>query len=147
MIVKQTSNLEEVKSILIDPDIYARITEDGAPESIDYIVPKNVIYIVDEKSRALMIYHWLSDWCLQCHVQVIPRHRSIAYDFGQAALKWAWDNTEAVKIVAQIPEIYEDVLKFAEKSGFILEGINERSYVKNGNIYAQVYLGLCRPEV
>ena len=145
MIVARTEDIEIIKSVLCHPEIYNRIQEDGAVSREEYEPPLTAMYITDDQNRAVMVYHWTSNIALECHIHVLPEHRKAAHEFCQLALEWAWDNTEATKIVAQIPDLYPDVLKFAIKNGFVIEGLNSDSYMKNGNIYSQFYLGIKRP--
>jgi len=144
----QTKNIDDIKSILCHPEIYDRIAEDGAPKIEDYQPDlESVICVMDDQKIGVMLYHWVNGITLECHIQILPDRRKDANKFCQLALEWVWDNTKATKIVAQIPELYPDVVKFAYKNGFQLEGMNEKSYMKNGKIYSQIYLGLIRPEV
>lgn len=145
MILTRTEDNEIIKSVLCHPEIYNRIQEDGAPNKEDFEPPANAMYITDSHNIAVMVYHWASNITLECHIHVLPEHRKDASKFCQLALEWAWDNTEATKIVAQIPDLYPDVLKFAIKNGFVIEGYNSESYMKDGNIYSQFYLGIKRP--
>lgn len=143
MIVERVYEKERIHKVLKDPEIFARIAEDGI-DIDEYEAPDDAIYVMDESSTCLMIYHSQNSITLECHVHVLKEFRHIAMDFGQAALDWAWNNTKASKIVAQIPEIYPDVVKFALKNGFEIEGLNENSYIRDNKIYSQVYLGLMR---
>jgi len=147
LIVSQTTNESKIIRVLKDPDIFNRISEDG-PE-LESWMPHidSAIFLTDDDNIGVMIYHWINGITLECHVQILPEHRDKALEFGEKALQWAWDNTKATKIVAQIPEIYPDVLKFAYKHGFSFEGVNHSSYLKNGKIHNQFYLGLIRPGV
>ena len=145
MIVNRTEDISLIKSVLCHPEIYNRIQEDGAVSREDFEPPTNAIYITDDQNKAVMIYHWASNITLECHIHVLPEHRKEASIFCQLALEWAWDNTEATKIVAQIPDLYPDVLKFAIKNGFVIEGLNSDSYMKDGKIHSQFYLGIKRP--
>ena len=148
MIITQTQNIGDIKGILCHPEIYDRIAEDGMPNWEDYEPDiDGVMCVMDENKIGVMLYHWVNGITLECHIQILPEYRKEANKFCQLALQWAWDNTKATKIVAQIPELYPDVVKFAYKNGFQLEGMNEKSYMKNGKIYSQMYLGLIRPEV
>ena len=103
------------------------------------------IFLTDDENIGVMIYHWVNSVTLECHVQVLAGHRNKAHEFGRLALEWAWENTKATKIVAQIPEIYPSVVKFAYKNGFSFEGVNKLSHRKNGSLHDQYYLGLIKP--
>lgn len=145
MIISQTRNTEDINRVLKNPIIFERISEDGMnieawePDTTD------VIYLTDDSNAGIMIYHWINGITLECHVQVLPEYRELAHEFGRLSLKWAWDNTKATKIVAQIPSIYPDVVRFAYKNGFTFEGTNRQSYLKRGKIFDQYYLGLIKP--
>lgn len=145
MIVDRTTDLAKILRVLKHPEIFNRISEDGPTAEAWMPSISDAIYIADTDGIGLMIYHWQNKITLECHVQVLPEHRDKAYEFGQAALDWAWKNTKATKIVAQIPEFYPDVLKFAYKNGFSFEGVNKDSYLKNGKVHSQFYLGLIKP--
>lgn len=141
MRLELVTDKDRIHKVLKDPEVWDRIAEDHIDKD-SYIAP-DAIYLMDTKDRALMIYHYQSSVCLECHVQVLKEHRDIAYEFGQAALRWAFNNTDAV-IVAQIPAIFPDVLKFALKNGFKIEGVNHNSYFKRGEICSQTYLGVSK---
>ena len=147
MIIKQTNNLDLIKRIFCDPEIYARISDDGSPESKDFNPVKPcdyVYYLTDDSETCLVYFHWKNSVTLEGHIQILKNHRDKAMEFGSLAKKWVWDNTEAQKIEVTIPVIYQDVLKFIQKQGFKLEGLSKNSYLKNDKLHDQVYLGLER---
>jgi RimJ/RimL family protein N-acetyltransferase len=145
MIIERTTDLAKIIKVLKNPEIFERISEDGV--SIDNWLPSldDAIFLTDKENIGLMIYHEINSITIECHVQVLPEHRGKALEFGKSAIDWAWENTKATKIVAQIPEIYPDVIRFAYKNGFSFEGINKDSYLKNGKVHSQYYLGLIKP--
>lgn len=145
MMVSRTTDVEKINRVLKHPDIFERISEDGVNIKLWQPDINGAFYLTDDQNIGVMVYHWLNGITLECHVQVLPEHREKAFEFGQKALRWAWVNTEATKIVAQIPTIYIDVLRFAYKHGFSFEGNNKQSYKKHGRIYDQYYLGLIKP--
>lgn len=127
--------------------MYDRISDDGSPSIDDFepVPPSDgIYYVTDEDNIGLVFYHWKNSICLEGHIQVLKEFRHLALDFGQAALDWAWNNTKAEKIIAVIPTLYPDVIKFTEKFGFEREGELKGSYLKNGVLYNQVYLGISR---
>ena len=143
MVVNPVSDMEVVKSILCDEWIYDRISEDGTPSAEDYEPPTDVLYLTDEALSGIMIFHPLNGSAHEMHIQMIDKSKSM--DFCQSCIKWFWNNSDAIKIIAQIPEIYPDVCRFAEKNGFVKEGVNRSSYRKNGEIYSQIYYGIIKP--
>ena len=134
-----------IKRIFCEPEIYDRIADDGSPDAEDFepVEPcDGVYYLTDDNETGLVFFHWKNCVTLEGHIQILKEHRNNAMEFGSLVLDWVWDNTEAQKIVVTIPGIYPDVIRFVEKQGFQLEGISEKSYLKNGILYSQVYLGL-----
>ena len=63
---------------------------------------------------------------------------------GNELLTWLIKNRgkNFIKINAKIPLLYPDVINYAKKNGFELEGIDKMSFVKNGTIYDKAILGL-----
>ena len=145
MIIRETDDIELIKRIFCDPEIYARISDDGSPEAEDFnpVEPcDHVYYLTDDSETCLVYFHWKNCVTLEGHIQILKSHRGSAMEFGELAKKWVWDNTDARKIEVTIPDIYPDVFKFIQKQGFKLEGLSENSYLKNGKLHDQFYLGL-----
>jgi RimJ/RimL family protein N-acetyltransferase len=83
------------------------------------------------------------------HPHVLPEVRSkYARESCLAALKWIYDNApKYVKITALIPVIHKNVKLFAKRIGFKEEGINRKSYLKDGKVIDQWLLGITRSEL
>lgn len=146
MHVFETKDEEKIYRVLKDPEIYDRITDDGAVSVDEFTAPilNDVYYLTDENNIGLVFYHWVNSVTLQGHIQILKEYRGQAMEFGKGALKWAWDNTEAQKITIFIPELYRDVIGFVKKFGFQQEGVSKGSYMKNSVLYDRILLGLSR---
>lgn len=114
----------------------------------DVPMPDGVLYLCGYAPDLMgcFILHKQNAVTLECHVQVLPEYRHMSKDFGREVMKWAWDNTAAQKIVAQIPVLYPNVRDFAKAMGFEIEGVNRASYLKHGQIHDQWYLGIQRED-
>jgi len=148
MVVFECYDVDIVRAILTHPDIYDRIAEDGTAAAKDYYPDMtDGVYLVGADGDdlvGLMAYEPINGVTWECHVQVLPKHRkTLADEFAQTALRWAFD-MGCEKIVAQIPVLYPNVRDFGIKHGFEVEGINRKSYMKNGQLYDQWYMGLTR---
>ena len=143
MNINPITDKAKIRSVLCDEWVYSRISEDGAATIDEYDPPMSALYLTDDNLSGLMIFHPINAASYETHIQMIDKTK--AMEFGQSCLKWFWKHSEAIKIVAQIPEIYPDVCRFAEKNGFEKEGINRASYLKNGGVFNQIYYGLSRP--
>jgi len=148
MIIKPATTQEEVKAVLCHPEIYDCISGDGAPPREEWQVQGSAVYLtgyIDDEPIAVMVYHPKNLVCWQCHIQVLPDYRDHAFEFAQKALSWFWDNSKAVKLIAEIPSKYRNVLSFALRCGFDVDGRTDNAYIKNGNLYSMYYLSLERP--
>lgn len=145
MIVYPTKDMDKIKAVLCDEWIYNRISEDGTPNVEDYEPTTDALYLIDDDLSGVMIFHPINAITFEMHIQMLDKSK--AMEFGHSCIEWFWDKSYATKLVAQIPEIYPDVCKFAEKHGFEKEGINRASYLKDGNLHSQIYYGLIKPEV
>lgn len=144
MIVEKTEDIHVIKSVLCHPEIYDRISGDDAPDSKAWSPPlEGEIYLAGYTSSIVGIVnlHPVNKICWEVHIQVLPDMRRFAHAFGDACLNWIKENTPALKLVAQIPTIYPDVIAFAESKGFRLEGLNRNSYMKHDKLIDQVYMG------
>lgn len=142
-------DIDTIKAILCHPAIYPVISSDLAPNPEDYTPNMSgTVYLagfVDDKVIGIMVYHECTDVALWCHIQVLPEYRKqYAAQFCNDAVDWAFAFLGATKIVAQIPVIYENVIQFAERCGFVREGINRKSHLKNGELVDQIYVGKVR---
>jgi len=148
VIVERSFNEGEIKSVITHPDIYPRLCNENSPKPEEWRPARNRIYLtgkVDSKAIGVTSYNRKTDIQYVVHFQVIPEYRkSHAIKFAQKSIKWLWDNTDAQKIVAEVPEFHENVVKFSLKVGFEIEGKNKQSVMKDGRLFDQYYLGLTK---
>ena len=135
MILKETTDLTEIKTILCDPAIYDTITDDNCPKANEFIPPmEGHLYIggyIGSKIIALMVYHEYLDGS-KCHVQVLPEFRKeYAKQFGEQSL--IFNGTRP--LYAEIPELYNNVLEFAKINGFKVIDTKLNDYTKRGITY------------
>jgi hypothetical protein len=137
MIVKETTDIDEIKEILCHPEIYDSITSDNCPPAEKFSPPVNDDYkyvggFVGGEIVALMVYHTYKDGN-ECHVQVLPEFRKeYARKFGEQSLMFRGLN----KLYAEIPTLYKNVLDFAQLNGFEIIDVRESDYIKNGQTYS-----------
>lgn len=136
MIVKETTNTEDIKTVLCDPAIYDTIASDNSPLIGDFEPPitDEYLYIggyVEDKIAALMVYHEYLDGN-ECHVQVLPEYRKEhAIKFGEQSLLFKG----TLPLYAEIPSLYQNVLSFALLNNFKVIDTKKDEYIKNGKKY------------
>lgn len=133
MILKETTNIGDIKAVLCHPAIYDTITDDNNPDIQGFEPPitDDYLYVGGyEKGEiiALMVYHKYLDGN-ECHVQVLPEHRKEhAKQFGEQALLFRG----TLPLYAEIPSLYKNVLDFALKNNFKVIETKDDGYIKNG---------------
>ena len=141
-----------VRAVMIQPDMWTTVAEDGqdqdnyAPDVygdcwLEMEADGNLVglYQLQKRNRVLV----------EIHAQVLPEYRKeYSKATGQAALAWIVENLpECQKIIAWVPVIYQNVIDFTVGQGFTIEGLNRKSYFKNGKLHDQKLLGITRNEV
>ena len=136
MILKEITNINDIKAVLCHPIIYDTITDDSCPKIEDFDPPitDDYLYVGGyEKVEiiALMVYHKYLDGN-ECHVQVLPEHRKEhAKQFGEQSLLFRG----TLPLYAEIPTLYKNVLDFALINNFKVIKTIDDGYIKNGIKY------------
>jgi hypothetical protein len=143
MNVRETADIQEIKSVLCHPVIYPCISQDGNPEPSEFEPPMTAKYIggyLDGKIIGIMIYHPHKDG-LKCHIQVLPEFRKeYSKEFGRIALNFG--EAKNAIIYADIPTCYPNVLSFAQGLGFEETGSIKDDYVRDGQYYDAITMRL-----
>lgn len=132
---------EDAESILQHDEIYRAICDDGSPEEL--FIPDgwtNVVVYADGPV-ACFVLHPHNSITMECHVQVLPEFRHLSAEIGREVIEWTRKHTDASKLIAWIPFDCENVKLFAEKMGFIVEGISEDSIMKGGQLHSEWLMG------
>ena len=149
--VRRTYDPMPVREVMTHPDMWATVAEDGI-EPGDYAPDvQNAYYVLvrdGDELIAMYIFRQRGAVTFEIHAQVLHQHRK-EYSGAtcRAALQWILDETDVAKIIAWVPEIYPNVRNFAVSQGFQVEGINRKSYLKNGELHDQWLFGITRSEI
>lgn len=143
MRITSTKDKSRIAKVTKHQEIWPRISEDGMT---DFHVDPDHLYLMDDDDIGLFVVHSINSVLFEVHIQVIPEARHSAMEFLVKVLAYVWENTNAQKLMAMIPEIYPDVIRFAIKGGFHVEGYSRNSYQKDGRLIDQTYVGLERPK-
>ena len=138
LVVKETTNIDEIKTILCDPDIYGRITSDKGDRLDKDSLPfnENYKYIAGYEGSNIL---GLSIFCKQgditiLHYQVLPEYRKeYARKFALESLKFKGENP----LFTITPNCYRSVINFALNLGFEFYGTHNELFTKNGTSYKQ----------
>ncbi len=136
MIIKETTNIDDIKAVLCNPAIYDCITTDGCPPADGFEPPIDDSYLyvggyVGGEIVAIMVYHDFRDGT-ELHIQVLPEHRiKYALEFGERALLFRGNKP----LYAVISDLYTNVLEYAKSFGFEVIESNESDETKNGKSF------------
>jgi RimJ/RimL family protein N-acetyltransferase len=150
---ERTNDMELVRKILAHPRLWDHMTDDFCPTREEF-TPVNdplVWYVLATDGPdvlGLFLFSPQNGICWDAHVCILPHAWGArAQQAVRGVIQWVFDTTPCRRIVASIPEYNRLVLRFAERAGFEVFGVNRRSFQKNGRLQDQIMLGISKSEV
>lgn len=149
---RRTYDAALIRSIMTRPDMWRTVAEDGQTVAEYHPDVTCVCWLrveADGETVGLYSFNAHNSVTVEIHANILPEFRAVcSRESGLEALRWIYENApEYKKIISQIPVIYENVKRFTLGFGFIVEGRNRASYLKNGALHDQWLLGVTRDEV
>jgi len=144
-------DMDYIKSVLLDPEMWERITDDYADESIIdkasciwlvcyyYDVPMGIASVGSESSSVVNVHIYIPKSNRGRHTKSI----------GLEVLQWikASALSHIHKVHTKIPVMHKDVIRFAHSLGFKDEGIDRASMMKNGVLIDRLNLGMALGDI
>ena len=132
VIVKETKNMEEVKSIIFHPSILPNLEDDD--NKVTGLPVKDSKYIgcyVDDKIIGVGMYHKV-DGNTVAHMHLLKEYRKeLGLEFGKKALKLSPSDV----IYTNVDETFPNIMKYVELLGFKLFEIVKQCVKKDGLLY------------
>lgn len=149
IVARRTFDTDEILSVLTHPDILKTITEaDCQNIDVDVNAAAFIACDIDGELASVFIFNRQGAAVFDIHAHVLPAKRPHSRDIAKAILKYFFESfSQAEKLTALIPICYPNVIAFSETFGFRLEGINRLSYLHQGQLIDQLYLGATKAEV
>ncbi len=151
--IERVFDLELIKSVITDDSVYSGCTDDGSPQPSEYTPadPNAILYLADvfdAEVTALFVLVPQNSATLEVHTCIKKKHRGRrAVLSAKSMLIWVFSNTDAEKVITNIPFYNRPAKSFALMSGLSVEGINRMSIMKNGILYNQWFMGITKGEV
>lgn len=148
MNIEVTHNKALIKELM--RDIWDQISQDG--DEYNNFEPRcdslNGWLIVNDydKIKGIVFIEQQTLSSIQIHPYLVGE-KGIGREIVKAVLDWAKDIDSIYKVNVSIADIYSSTINTAKKIGFVEEGLNRQSFLKNGEYRDQVLLGLTRPEI
>ena len=149
MRIDRTHDMATVKAILSHPAIWPHIHDDMAGECRPLDVGGLYWLLVedDEGPAGVFLVHAHNGVCYEVHTCMLPRTWGAqARQATHLCRAWMFQNTPCRKLITNVPAYNLLALRFAKRCGMTLEGINRKSYLKNGELMDQHVLGLTKEE-
>lgn len=149
---ERTYDLDLIREIMFHPGIWETASEDGQEQSEfnpDIFRDCWLVILADGEEIGVYKFNTHNSVTVEAHANILPEYRSqFGRASGVAALEWLYRNAPGYeKVIAQIPVIYKNVLRFTREFGFKDEGVCRKSYKKNGQIVDRIHLGITRDEI
>jgi hypothetical protein len=145
-VVERTFDTALVHSIISNPKL--RAASYGTPvEAFDPNSQPEIYYLACYRGEAvigLVIFHPFNSLaCCQGHICYLPEYWGTPlFCITALAIRWIFDKTQFIKIVALIPDRYPLVLKHALHAGMKKEGYLVNSVISDGKPDNMTLLGI-----
>lgn len=140
-----------VDFVMRHPQIYPHISDDLSPKAGDFtsgplLHNPNVVALkprIGVDPAGVFIFHPWNGVTYEVHSCVLPqwRGRNAANAALYAAL-WIFGNTDARKIVTLVPAYNRRAYALAWRAGMRAEGVNKKSFLKDGKLHDAILMGL-----
>lgn len=139
-------DIEAVERVFKNPEIYERISDDGSPDLVDFdikpLLEHESFYFLSPHPNMVFQYTPLNSIMYEIHVNVLKESRDMALELGLKTISYMFNETNCEKLVANIPDLFKDVIGFSFKGGFTREGLLSKAYKKNDILYDIHVMGL-----
>ena len=141
-----------INTTLKDPELFDRISESTQdPDDHELCVDDSIHWIGKFYNDTLIgisqIHHHNQSTGV-IHINVLsPYRKDHGLMGGIMLLEYAILHCNYDKYIAEIPIVFPDVMGFAAKCGFIIEGVNRKSVRKGGILVDQIMYGITRDEL
>ncbi|MBL4591200.1 MAG: GNAT family N-acetyltransferase [Phycisphaerales bacterium] len=148
--IDRTFDMELVREIITHPKIYDHVSDDFSPAPEDFIPidPDSVYYLTPIHNGTVMgvfFVHSHNGICYEVHTCILPEyHGALALKAAKDLIKWVFEETPCMKLITNVPSFNPLAYRFALKAGMVKEGVNTKSFQKNGVIYDQTVLGIVK---
>lgn len=143
-------DIDFINSVFKHPEIYPYISDDGSPQNIEEFSVMPVFlnpffkFLIFESSAVFMLTA-MNAITFEIHSMIWPAFRGkTAVEICRQGIEYVFANTNCKKLVTQIPVMNRAAYALAYKVGLRTEGVNKKSFLKNGILYDQYFMGITK---
>jgi len=143
MLIERTTDEVFITKCITDAFVWDASSDDGCGDpGLFFLKPdQNVIWIKAEDYGVFML-HAHNHMMFECHTMLLPKAHGKAVEIAKEALRWAFENTPAQRIITAVPDYNVLALRLARKVGFVQWGLNVNAWKKNGILHDLIMLGI-----
>ena len=151
MRIERTEDSQKIKEIVTHPSVWEKVSDDGADKEtyLPFISPSVYWLSIVKEDKVIGVYflHPHNAICYEIHTCILPEAwGKDSREASRLVLKWIFENTKCEKVITNVPENNPIALRYAEKAGLKVYGINTKSYKKDGKLLNQTVLGIEKGE-
>ena len=144
MIIERTYNSGLIMDVLLDKDIISTIAEDGATiENIQPDVFRDIWLVAIDNNKVIGVCSLpaKTSSCCEVHLRILKEHRAKhKSEVSEKIEKWIVDNTPFKTVIAEIPEVFNNITSFMKSIGFIESGVISNCWKRNGQLMDLIIL-------
>jgi RimJ/RimL family protein N-acetyltransferase len=143
--VAPTRDFARIRELLAQPAQWDAATDDSAPAPKAFW-PNEDERIIYLEAAAFGIFTMIPQnaICYEIHVAANIAQIKTATAALEAAIAWAFENTPARRIIAQIPATNRLAIALATRAGLVEFGRNPGSFLKRGELVDVHLLGISK---
>ena len=139
---------DEIKSVVLHPEFIPLLAEDGFNGEFEPDMSEIWLLFTDlDEIIGLFNFSTVTNICMELHPMVFKKHR---LQYARECMGWVFEfflGLDKHKIIVHIPEDRPELVNFAKNHGFIEEGINRDSLMKQGKIMNIIQLGITKHQI
>jgi RimJ/RimL family protein N-acetyltransferase len=126
-------------------ECWEEMSEDGAELlSVPDLVNENwICMLVDSKYAGFFRFVEITSVMQECHICVLKPFREYAREAGIQCYKMLL-KSNIQKLSTNIPSFNKKAIAYAASLGFVRQGENTNSYMKNGKLCSMIQMGIER---
>lgn len=150
MKASRTTDIDLVRSIITDPQVYRWVSDDASPEASDFQpAPADgdgVIYVLVESGAARGIFAFFRQNAAttEAHTCVLPSMWGRTHLAARAAVAWVFENTTFLRIVTSVPDDNPLAARLATMAGMTHYGHNPKSFQRRGRLLGVDLFGISK---
>jgi RimJ/RimL family protein N-acetyltransferase len=149
--IERCRNYSLLWQIVMHDSIYRITSDDFSPSPSQWKIAErhDFVYLLARQATeplGFCAFYPVNGVTFEAHLCFLSRGPVNQDAFAQM-LAWIWKNTRATRIVGSIPDYNRSAVKFSERAGFQVYGINPQSWMKDGRLRDLILLGISRPNL